>query len=110
MKKDKFIIIKTTYPNKNSAIKLSKILLKEKLAACIELKKIESLYSWQGKIENDAEISVAIKTVSKNFDKIAKIIKENHSYKLPQIIAIPLISGTKEYLSWIETNSKNKDK
>jgi len=110
MKKDKFIIIQTTYPNLKSAKNLATILLKEKLAACIHLQKIESLYFWEAKIQNDQEILLSIKTQNSRFAAIEKLIKKNHSYKLPQIIVTPIVKGSKNYLSWIETGLKKKVK
>ena len=104
MKKNNFVIIQCTFPDIKSAKKLSKILLSKKLAACIHLQKIESLYIWQENIENAKEISVNIKTKLTNFSKIEKIIKENHPYKLPQVIAVEITKISPDYLSWIETN------
>ena len=110
MKNDKFIIIQTTYPNLKSAKNLAEILLKEKLSACIHLQKIESLYFWEKKIQNDAEILVNIKTKKSKFLAIEKLIKKHHSYKLPQITATEIIKGSKDYLSWIETSLTKKVK
>ena len=103
MTKEQFIIIETTFSNLEMAKNLAKILIDQKLAACIHLQKIESLYSWKGKIANDDEILLIIKSNSRYFDKISQIIKDNHDYELPQIIAKPIIAGDEKYLSWIET-------
>ena len=106
MKKE-FIIIQTTFPNLTLSKKLARILLEEKLAACIQLSKIESFYIWEEKINNDKEILVNIKSESKNFTKIEKIITKNHPYQIPQIIKIN-INGSKKYLNWIASNLINK--
>ncbi len=106
MKKE-FIIIKTTYPTVSKAKELADILLKEKLAACVQLAQIESLYSWHEKIENETEILVTIKTMAFNYDKIEKVIKKHHEYYIPQIVAIPIEQGYKPYLDWISSNVKN---
>ena len=99
-----FIIIKTTFPNMEEAKKLAEILLKEKLAACIQFMPIESSYSWHEKIINESEILLNIKTKKSLFDKIEKIIKKHHSYTIPQIVAIHIIQGAEPYLNWIEQN------
>jgi periplasmic divalent cation tolerance protein len=104
MKKNNFVIIQSSFPDIKSAKKLSKILLEKKLAACIHLQKIESLYIWQENIENAKEISVSIKTSAANFSKIEKIIKQNHPYKIPQIFAVEMLKLSTSYQSWIETN------
>lgn len=100
----KFIIIQTTFADIKSAKKLSKILLSQKLAACIHFQKIESFYIWQGNIENAKEISVSIKTKATNFSKIEKIITQNHPYKVPQIMSLEIAKMSGAYQSWIETN------
>lgn len=108
--KEKFVIIESSFPDLKSAKNLSAILLKNFLAACIQIKKIESLYIWQAKIANKKEFLISIKTKSEKFNKIAQIIKKNHPYDLPEIISLPITQGDKKYLSWIETNISQKPK
>ncbi len=96
-----FIIIETTYPNLNSAKELGKILLKNKLAACISFSEVESMYFWQEKLCNEREILVKIKTKQSSYQKIEEIIKNHHSYKIPQIIALPIKKGYRPYLNWL---------
>lgn len=103
--KNEFIIIKTTYPNIKSAQKLAEHLLQAKLAACIQLTKINSIYSWQNKIENSEEISLSIKTKKSNYKKIEKVILKNHDYEVPQIFSIKIDQGFESYLNWIDSNS-----
>lgn len=102
----KFIIIKTTYPNLKSAKNLAKILLSEKLAACIQFTKIETNYSWQNKIIEEKEALVTIKTNQKLYKKIEKIIVKNHEYKIPQILSFEIKNGYEPYLEWIGVNTK----
>ena len=104
MKVDEFLIIKTTYPNLRDSKKLAKILLGKKLAACVQFSKIESSYFWEGKIVNDKEILVSIKTKAELYLKIEKIIQKNHSYKVPQILGITIDKAHPAYLNWIESN------
>lgn len=104
--KKTFIIVKTTCANLAKAKKLAKILLQEKLAACVQLEAIESFYSWEKKIVNSAEISLSIKTKKSRYKKIEKIILQNHDYKIPQILAIDINQGLEGYLHWIDTNTK----
>jgi periplasmic divalent cation tolerance protein len=102
----KFITIETTYSKASQAQKLAQILLKEKLAACIQLKTIASIYSWQGNIENSKEILVSIKTRSDLFTKISAIIKKHHPYEIPQITATILEQVSRDYAKWLEENLK----
>jgi periplasmic divalent cation tolerance protein len=102
--KDKFIIISTTYPNLDQAKNLAKILLEKKLAACLQFCQVESIYNWQEKVTENSEILVTIKTIELFYDKIEKIITEDHEYEVPEIISIPINQGSNKYLSWIRSN------
>lgn len=110
MKKDKIIIIETTYPNLEAAKNLAEILLKEKLAGCIHFQQIESMYEWREKIENDVEFLVRIKTRNSLYEKIEKIIKKHHSYKVPEIIAIDVTRAEENYSLWLENTATQQGK
>ncbi len=97
-----FIIIQTTTNDENIASLISNILLERKLAACIQKYEIESLYRWKNKIEKDREIILNIKTKASLFKEIEKIIRENHNYETPEIIALPIISASSDYLNWLK--------
>jgi len=102
----KICIIQTTCKDIEEAKKIANILLKKKLAACIQITDIESLYIWNNEICNDKEKLLSIKTKIKNFKKIKRKIKENHSYDLPEIIQINIDDASKEYLKFIKGNTK----
>jgi periplasmic divalent cation tolerance protein len=102
----KAIIIQTTCSSKKEAKKIAKLLVKEKLAACVQLSKIKSIYSWENKLCVDTEVRLNIKTKKENFKKIQRKIKENHSYDLPEIIEIKITNGSLEYLQFIEGNTQ----
>lgn len=100
----KSVIVQTTCANKKEAKKLAKILVKEKLAACVQISKIESIYRWDNKLCVDSERLLFIKTKKECFKKIKRKIKENHSYDLPEIIEIKITNASKEYLQFIDEN------
>jgi len=95
------IFVYSTFPNKREAKKMGEKLVEKKLAACVNVFPIDSIYSWQGKIVKDKEFAALIKTKKKNFKKVEKFILENHSYDIPCIIEIPLGRVTKKYLKWL---------
>ena len=96
-------IIYSTTSSVEEARKIARIIVEEKLAACVNIiPKIESIYRWQGKIEEDNESILLAKTIDKNVDQVIQRIKENHSYDVPDIVAIPITHGFKEYLDWVE--------
>ena len=101
----KLLIIKTTFDNKKEAKNLAKILVKEKLAACVQIGKIDSIYIWENKICEDKEYLLSIKTKKENYKKVQRKIKENHSYDLPQIIAIKIKKTSSEYKNYIKENT-----
>ncbi|MEN9567408.1 MAG: hypothetical protein RLZZ69_2604 [Cyanobacteriota bacterium] len=76
-------------------------LIEEKLAACVNLFPLDSIYLWQGKINQDQEYQLIIKTDLSKFDELAATIKTLHSYEVPEIIAVPIIAGSKTYLDWL---------
>ena len=102
----KTIIIQTTCKTKKEAQKITKILLRDKLAACVQITNIKSFYTWKNKLCKDNEKLLSIKTKKKNFTKIKRQIKEIHSYDLPEIIAIDITKISKKYLKYIGENTK----
>ena len=98
----KFVVVLITAPNEKTAVKIAKVLVKEKLAACVNIvKNIRSIYAWQGKIEDEPEVLMIAKTQKKHFKKLVKMVKCLHSYTVPEIIALPIIDGSKDYMDWL---------
>ncbi|HEX4026950.1 MAG TPA: divalent-cation tolerance protein CutA [Rhizomicrobium sp.] len=97
-----FGVLLTTTPTRDEAARIAKLLIDEKLAACVQLLPIESFYSWQGKIQNEAELLLLVKTRRALFEKAIARIKEVHSYTLPEIVALPFAAGFAGYLNWID--------
>lgn len=95
------IMIVSTYPNKKSISKIADKLVREKLVACVNMTKISSVYSWQGKIENADEFLAIFKTTQKNRAKVKNQIKITHPYKVPEIAEIQVSSINKPYLDWL---------
>jgi periplasmic divalent cation tolerance protein len=96
------IVIFITSGSKEEAKKLARVLVEEKLAACVNiLSGVESLYWWKGKIESSKEWMLVVKTQGKMVNKVVKRVKEIHSYEVPEVIALPIVEGNKDYLQWI---------
>ena len=99
------VLIQTTCSNKDEAKKIAKVLIEEKLAACVQLSEIESFYSWNNEFCCDNETLLSIKTTKENFEKIKSKIKELHSYDLPEIIQLDITNTSEEYLKFIGENT-----
>ena len=100
---NEFLIIKTTFSNKDQAIELSKKLIDLKLCACAQISKVESYYSWNQEIENSEEFELKIKTKSSLLSTIEQKIKQYHNYEIPQIISYNFLPSN-EYRSWLLHN------
>lgn len=102
MKKN--IIVMSTIDSKELAIRIADELLNNKIAACINiLPGVLSRYWWQGSIESDEEYILLIKTSETLFSTVSQMIKQLHSYECPEIISLPIIAGSEEYLSWLNS-------
>lgn len=101
----KVIIIQTTCDTQKEAKNIAKILCEEKLAACVQLIKINSFYNWDNKFCQSDEILLNIKTRKKCFKKVKSKIKELHSYDVPEIIQVNIEKTAKKYLKFIEEST-----
>ena len=95
-------IVLVTTASETEARKIANHLVDIQLAACVALTPIQSIYRWQGTIHSDAEYQLAIKTDLALFEQIAAQITQQHSYDLPEIIAVPIVKSTEAYGQWIE--------
>ncbi|MDH4028409.1 MAG: divalent-cation tolerance protein CutA [Nitrospirota bacterium] len=95
-----------TAPNEDEAAAIARVLVETRLAACVNIiRNVRSVYAWQGKIEDDAEVIMIAKTRKGLFDALAKKVRELHTYKVPEIIALPVVAGSEDYLKWIREST-----
>jgi periplasmic divalent cation tolerance protein len=103
-----YIQVTTTTETKKEAQKIALYLVEQKLAACVQITgSIESTYCWKGKLETAKEWLCMIKTRENLFDKVEAAIKKLHSYETPEIIAVPIVKGSMQYLKWLDEEIKN---
>jgi len=99
------IVVYITAPDEE-AEGLARALVEAKLAACVNMvSNVRSIYSWQGKIEDDRELLMIIKTQRHLFDRLTAKVREIHSYDVPEIIALPIIEGSPDYLRWLREST-----
>jgi periplasmic divalent cation tolerance protein len=108
--REHYIIVITTTPSKIEAEKIAKTLLEERLIACANIiGPVQSLFWWQGKIDEAQEHLILMKTIKDLFSKLSGKVKALHSYQVPEIIAMPIVEGFKPYLEWLESSLKMDD-
>ncbi len=94
-------LVLVTASSQSEGEAIAQALLQFKLAACVSLMPIRSLYTWNGEVHNEAEWQLMIKTDLQNFSQLEAKVRELHSYEVPEIIALPILMGSQPYLSWI---------
>lgn len=85
------------------------MLVEKRLAACVNIADITSVYEWKGKIENDNERLLILKTIDSKFAELERFVKDNHSYECPEIIAMEVKAGSKDYVDWVNSVVKTKN-
>lgn len=104
--KNKYIMITTTFDNKEEADKVVNYLLEKRLVSCCQLSNITSSYHWKGKIEHSDEYLLQMKSRKELYKEIENEILKLHSYETPQIICYDIVNGYQGYLDWIEEETK----
>ncbi len=101
------IVVLVTCGSEEEALKIAKALVEEHLAACVNLiSPIRSIYRWEGKIWDEREWLLIIKTQSHRFEALEKKVKSLHSYSVPEIVSLPILEGFPPYLNWLEEMTK----
>jgi len=100
-----YIVVLVTAKDKKEAGKICRGLLEAKLIACANIVEgVQSLFWWQGKIDSSEEVLLVLKTKKILFKKVITQVKSLHSYQTPEIIALPLVAGSEDYLRWISSS------
>jgi len=103
------IVVFITAPNEEEAAGIARALVQSRLAACVNIiKGVRSIYRWRGKLEDAPEVLMIAKTQRKLFGALAAKTRELHSYDIPEIIALPLAEGSKDYLKWLRESTEIK--
>ena len=98
-----YLFVFVTASNREEAVKIVRTLLEEKLIACGNIfDPVSSFFWWKGKIEEEKEVLVIMKSHEKLFKKLSKRVTELHSYDVPEILALPVVDGSSSYLEWLK--------
>lgn len=106
MEEVKEIVVFITASSEDEAAKIARTLVDSRLAACVNIiRNVRSIYRWQGKIEDDTEVLMVVKTRKQHCSSLTDTVKELHSYDVPEVIAIPIIEGSGDYLKWLQEST-----
>lgn len=104
---DAVVAVWITAPDEETARRLARALVEERLAACVNLVPgLRSIYRWQGRVEEAAEVLLVAKTQAERFAALAARVRALHPYALPEIVALPVQDGSEEYLRWVVAESR----
>jgi len=104
------IVVLVTCGSKKEARKIAQALVQRRLAACVQEigVPVRSMYRWKGRVESANEVLLLIKTSRKRFSAVSTLVKKLHSYEVPEIIALNIAAGSRDYLDWITSNVRAK--
>ncbi len=97
------IVVYINFPSKESACQIGTTLIKEQLAACVNIiPSVESIYQWKGELCREEEVMVMVKTTTHSYQKLEARVSELHPYEVPEIIVQKLVRGSDKYLKWVQ--------
>lgn len=103
------IVVLMTAADGAEATRIAELLVNKKLAACVQiLPEIESVYRWKGEVQRETEILLLAKTSADRFSELEKEVRALHSYETPEIIALPVVKASADYLRWLMTETGRK--
>jgi periplasmic divalent cation tolerance protein len=103
MKKTDKVVVLITTSSEEESHKIAELLVNEKKAACVNIvPRVDSLFWWKGKLNSARESLLLVKTKASLFPQIVEMVKRMHSYEVPEIIALPIITGSEDYLKWLD--------
>lgn len=105
------VVIFVTVESEEQAQRISDLLLQRKLVACANIiKNVKSFFWWQGKVDHSDEGMLVMKSREELLGEVVRLVRENHSYEVPEVVALPIIGGNPDYLRWIDESIQKKPK
>ncbi len=96
------VVVFVTCGTAAEASKIARALVKQRLAACVNISSpIRSIYRWEGKLSDDREVMLVIKTARPLFDRVRRLVEKLHSYQVPEVLCLPIIDAAPNYLNWL---------
>ncbi len=101
----KLLAVVTTVATRDDAQRIATALVERRLAACVQISQIESVYAWQGALQQEREFRIVAKTVADRYHDVEQAIRELHDYDLPAIFALPVAAVFEPYAQWVAAGS-----
>ena len=103
------IVVLTTVSTADAAHRLAQTLVEERLAACVNiLAEMRSVYRWKGRVEQEVEQQLVIKTSAARLDALRARLVDLHPYELPEVLVLPVVAGSERYLQWVREETEQK--
>jgi len=104
------IVILSTCANEEEATRIGRLLVEERLAACVNvIPRMKSIYRWKGAVESAEECLLVIKSSRELFDALRLVLEQAHSYEVPEAIALPVVDSALNYMNWLDANLRTVD-
>ncbi len=101
-----YVVLFITTDSAEEASKIARVLVERKKAACVNIvPRVDSLFWWEGAVDSARENLLIVKTRASLVPEAVKLVREVHSYDVPEVIALPIVGGNQDYLDWIEQNT-----
>ncbi|MFE4513234.1 divalent-cation tolerance protein CutA [Kitasatospora sp. NPDC056783] len=97
----RFVVVTTTHESEERARALASAVVRERLAACAQVYPVRSVYWWDGEVRDAEEWRIDLKTRAELADRLGAFVAERHSYETPEVIAVPVAGGSRDYLAWV---------
>ncbi|MHB1540939.1 MAG: divalent-cation tolerance protein CutA [Steroidobacteraceae bacterium] len=100
-----FFVVLTTCPDESTAAHIARELVESRLAACVTRQPVRSSYAWQGRMKDEPEVLLIIKTLASRYAQLEQRLASLHPYDVPEIIALPVAAGSPAYLAWLSAEA-----
>lgn len=101
------LLIQTTTPTRDEALRLARALVEQRLVACAQLSDIESVYLWDGQLQQEPECRLLLKTADDKWPEVERFIRERHSHDVPAIFAMPVTQASAAYGAWVAESTSS---
>ncbi|MBO1413915.1 divalent-cation tolerance protein CutA [Streptomyces sp. FH025] len=103
-----FVVVTTTHESEEQARSLASAVVRERLAACAQVYPVRSVYWWDGEVQDAEEWRIDLKTRAELADRLAEFVAGRHSYETPEVIVVPVVSGSRDYLAWVAEETADR--